>query len=531
MRDTSHQDLHPGYLCLFLAVIFLTACSPVGITPTSACGDGICDRFEDPQNCPLDCRPATIPTTSPPVITDQPEPTPQIAAQVLSATGAPANTHLPMSPASSSPFGVSGLDSSSGPIPYAQALADTNVRWLRLDGSAKAGWSYQRMRQNGFDFRELDALIRELQNHDFALSLTLSPWVSSPCLQENPDLESYVPADLEGYQDYVRQLVERYDGDGVRDMLGLRYALRLWQLDDAVDLQWAACLEAGFPQSASAQQYFTLYQATYAAIQEVDPEADLWPSFAFSLEPPYTYLDDYLKDFLELLTQAGLPLPQLDLHDHGANRSSTLSAIALIEDLAPGVPIWLGATSLPSGEQVRPRGDFHSFDLQVQARALIGWYLGMLSHPAVEKVFWQPLYDLPPGGEGYDQYGTNGLWSCRPSEGTGESGSICDGYDPKPSQAAYRLLVEKLDGFVSLEEINITTYRARFPDGHVVLVLWTYADPTTLDLREYGLEGQVTVTHLPQISAAGESPLVEQLEAIRVPVSLQPIFVEWQPPE
>lgn len=464
--------------------------------------------------------------------TDQPEPTAEIAAQILSATNAPVNTHLPLSPASASPFGVSRLETSQGPTFYAQALAESNARWLRLNDGAETGWSFQRMRQNGFDFRALDALIRELQERDIAISLTLSPWGdSNPCLEAELEMDSYVPEELASYQDYVHQVVERYDGDGVRDMLGLRYALRLWQLDEAADLMWVSCVEAGHPQFASAQQYFTLYRATYAAIQEADPGASLWPSFAFTLEEPYTYTDNYLQAFMTLINQAEIPLPQLDLHDYGANRSSTLSAIALIQDLAPGIPIWLGSTSLPSGEQVRPRGDFHNFDPRIQARSLIGWYLGMLSHPSVEKVFWDPLFDLPPGATGYARYGTNGLYACVFPEETEEDSAACKSFDPKPSQAAYRLLVEKLDGFLSLEEINITTYRARFSDGRIVMVLWTYAEPGALDLREYGLNGIVTVTHLPLDSSEDGAPRVEQLEASSVPVDLEPIFVEWQPTE
>ena len=474
---------------------------------------------------------ATLEPTSPAAPTESPDPTPEIAPRVLSAAETTSTTRLPESPASASPFGVSGLDVWPGPVLFAQALAETNGRWLRLHDGAGIDWSYQRMRQNGFDFSALDTLIRELQDHDIALSLSLSPWgASNLCLDAEIEAVSYVPADLAGYQDYVHQVVERYDGDGVRDMLGLRYAIRMWQLDDGADLLWADCADAGMPDFASAQQYFALYQATYNAIQEADPGAALWPSFDFTLDEPYRYTNDYLKAFIDQLNQAGIPLPQLDLHDHGANRSSTLSAIALIQDIAPGVPIWVGATSLPSGEQVRPRGDFHSFDPDIQARALISWYLGLLSHPTVEKVFWQPLYDLPPGETGYAQYGTNGLWQCLPPQDAEEDSVACEGYEPKPSQAAYRLLVEKLDGFQSLEEINITTYRARFPDGRVAMVLWTYADPALLDLREYGLSGVVTVTHLRETGGEELVSRVEQLEARSVPIGLEPIFVEWQPP-
>ena len=61
----------------------------------------------------------------------------------------------------------------------------------------------------------------------------------------------------------MRAVVERYDGDGVDDMPGLRVPVRAWQVDNEPD-----ALASG-----SWEDYARLQEITYRAIKEAFPEA------------------------------------------------------------------------------------------------------------------------------------------------------------------------------------------------------------------------------------------------------------------
>lgn len=76
---------------------------------------------------------------------------------------------------------------------------------------------------------ETDAWVRAVQGAGLEPLMMVSPW---PGNQTANHTEAYVPGDLHAYATYVRDLVERYDGDGHRDVPGLRRPVREFQVLD-----------------------------------------------------------------------------------------------------------------------------------------------------------------------------------------------------------------------------------------------------------------------------------------------------------
>ncbi len=85
----------------------------------------------------------------------------------------------------------------------------------------------------------------------------------------------FKPYDMEAYKDFVRALVERYDGDGIDDMPGLERPIKYWEVLNEPEAQGKPdetgrikCFFQG-----SGEEYYELLKATYEAIKEADPEA------------------------------------------------------------------------------------------------------------------------------------------------------------------------------------------------------------------------------------------------------------------
>ncbi len=70
----------------------------------------------------------------------------------------------------------------------------------------------------------------------------------------------YKPNDMEAYKEFVRRVVERYDGDGENDMPGLRYPVLYYEILNEPDLD----------NEESAQAYFEILKRSYQAVKEVN---------------------------------------------------------------------------------------------------------------------------------------------------------------------------------------------------------------------------------------------------------------------
>lgn len=77
------------------------------------------------------------------------------------------------------------------------------------------------------------------------------------------------PYDMQAYKAFVKALVERYDGDGIDDMSGLKYPIKYWEILNEPEAQ----KDNKYFFKGSGKEYFELVKASYEAIKEADPEA------------------------------------------------------------------------------------------------------------------------------------------------------------------------------------------------------------------------------------------------------------------
>lgn len=102
---------------------------------------------------------------------------------------------------------------------------------------------------------------------------------------------SFLPRDEKAYRTFVHALVERYDGDGVADMPGLRVPIKHWQVDNEPP--------------RGLKDYAAFLCITYKAIKEADPSAKVLIGGVPGFPPVSQYLADFDRHYLPTLDDLG----------------------------------------------------------------------------------------------------------------------------------------------------------------------------------------------------------------------------------
>ncbi len=134
--------------------------------------------------------------------------------------------------------------------------------WER-DHPGKANWQVIEPSRGNYNWTIIDNYVRSAQASGVQILFTIWPftdWDQLICnsdLPEEPPLPIGAaekgkdpggfselsrrrgkPCDMNVYQDYLRFLVERYDGDGDNDMAGLRYPVKYWEVGNEPELDF-----------------------------------------------------------------------------------------------------------------------------------------------------------------------------------------------------------------------------------------------------------------------------------------------------
>lgn len=354
-----------------------------------------------------------------------------------------------------SPFGMSGAysrpyittDNISQEEVYAMVSAleqpykdvqEMSIKWVRpgIDITwelVQPGLEYV---QNGvYDWTLVDSLYGRIPNGVSVLAnvglnqgLAAGSWNFI-----NPQAE-------QDYIKFIKNVVERYDGDGTKDMPGLTNPIRYWQTHN----EPSGNPGLGVP-ITDWQGFSHIQEITYKAIKESDPEAKVaMGGFAQghrvnSNDPLFT--QEYDGFFLPILqTLRGKYIDIFDIHCYGAGMEwpsywkkmkeiFTTFRQTLDENGYQNTEIWFTETALPT----QPFGE------KIQAADLVKRYIYPVSFGA-KKVFWwnmiegeRPLLDNAPS----DHYGViyDGVLSDDPGFAT-----------KKLSYYAYKKMIEVLEG-------------------------------------------------------------------------------------
>ena len=280
------------------------------------------------------------------------------------------------------------------------------------------GWAtMQPTPTSAYDFSQSDPAVQTIGAKGFSVVWNLRPtaaWsqLANPDCVDGPGVDDCAPdaAHEQAWKDYIKAVVERYDGDGVNDMPGLTVPVQFYVMDQEIAFEgtegsgdYAEALGYGFWDD-SIPSLIRLHKLTYEAIHEADPTGfsklvgsggllfDLYsdfPNYPAANPGPGSTVSARLDGanpkgaifragfdgLVELLTALGddsdgVKCDYIEWHPHNGWRAIDQS-LALIQQYAPTKPIFIddmwsnmfartsplgGWTEFIGGEQIE--GDF-----------------------------------------------------------------------------------------------------------------------------------------------------------------------------
>jgi len=408
-----------------------------------------------------------------------------------------------------------------------EMLSTVGGHWYRHHTSHFPSFDQRSLEQDGFDWTYRDELVTAVQEAEIDILLMIGRTHGlASCRQWRQFLaKPYLPQAGEEEQRYrhaVRTVVERYDGDGVDDMPGLKAPIRWFQLGNENDLHYEACQGAGV-EYATPAEYLALLRMTKEAMAEASSDARLAASMTFGRD--IETRTNWTEQLLSLDDGAALDvLDAVDIHDYSRDLRNQRRRIDLMHRFTGGqVPIWITETSVPGDPSAR-----EGWDWTRQARALPPIYCQALSTGKVDRVLWHTLSDGPPvrKSRAWRNFGTNSLYGCSdPVEAPGQPAE-CNDFERKPVGRAFQLMSDALVGWTAVKELKDgagyrverqgkgdalvligegTTFDAAAALGVPQVAVWDMVDPDAFDGRQPSVsDGEIAVGANPLLVTEAE---------------------------
>jgi|GEM_PF-3473285 len=419
----------------------------------------------------------------------------------------------------------------------------------------------------------LDTRVEEWAGAGFDMQLILksySMWASEPGSLPGVCYKGSLPQDeyQDDYAAWVQALVERYDADGEDDMPGLARAVPYYEIES--EAHHAGCWDG------TIEDYKKQLGIAYGAVKAADPDAkvilsgfdlgdtfDDFPTGAVAQqrmdhgEELYKQegASDHLFSFVEETLKATDSYDIIELH-YNRDYKGIYGEVNWIRKFSDK-PIWAGdAASGPWVKQeLYPAVPLYDEETDQTLLESVGnedpttlaWYRKEQAKLTAKKVV--AGMDAGLSGiviENIVDWGQE--WNAMNLGNFMFIGLLDADGNPKPAYYTYKLLIEKLGGFGSVERLDLTgdiiknrgegvwAFRLTV-GGKDVYVLW-YEDnvnacpicsvtedaSTTVDLSSY-LAGNVKATHI--ITEQGEtSAESETADASSIEVGESPVIVE-----
>lgn len=94
--------------------------------------------------------------------------------------------------------------------------------------------------------------------------------------ESNEELMMGAPCDMKAYASFLEKVVERYDGDGIDDMPGLKTPIKYWEIMNEPEMQGGGIGGAGEELKffvGTPQEYLEILKTSYETIKKADSEA------------------------------------------------------------------------------------------------------------------------------------------------------------------------------------------------------------------------------------------------------------------
>ena len=268
-----------------------------------------------------------------------------------------------------------------------------------------------------------DRYVQTIQAHDLEAVMVIGPW---PGIQTALYTSHYLPNRMDEYLSWVEEVVERYDGDGIRDMPNLKASVQFWEVDNEPDLHNHRP-PRGRPngidptQFETPEEYAQILVATSAAIRKANPKAKVLFGGLASVQNAHG--QEYLKTVLSKVETSDFDILSVHCYIDKPSVVGLEKSMSFIRSVLPNKPIWLTETGVPSDQ----RRAWMTEDKQ--GEMLFEIVMSALES-GFERLYWHTLR-TPEKKMG--PFASHGLLRSR-----------TDNYAEKPSAMVYKSLAEIL---------------------------------------------------------------------------------------
>jgi len=345
-------------------------------------------------------------------------------------------------------------------------INELNVSWHRPHAGPFIWGEIQKSNEE-FDWEDADYEVKRSQYYGLNILATIWPfadWDQKTCNEELSstqtkmffELGSYrnKPCDIESYKNFVKKLVERYDGDGVDDMPDLIVPIKYWEVSNEPSMQEELVFFTG-----SSSDYYDILKATYEAVKQADETS-------YIVSGGMAGVANDNKEFWEKVFDFG----GSNYFDIGNIHSISSDSDSLygeeykefLDDNKIEKIFWTTEAELKSNslQGVKPSEESY-------AKVIVKNYVEAFSSGS-DKIFYVGLENSP---------GDEESWLI------GKTGEKQEPY------YAYKTMVTKLDYFDKVEKIVDGQFKFTI-DTKIVYVLWG-----TNDINE-DITGQIKITDL-----------------------------------
>jgi hypothetical protein len=360
------------------------------------------------------CQESPTGTSTPPVST----PAPAVTMASPAASKTPETVPAVTTPATTAPEKTArppGSGTALPPIATTAIAADFAETMRNHFGFMPAQWDFAASREAGgafdrpffelfrwdmiekrpgfFDFSETDQHVLQAQKYGLHILANIQPfaiWDQSRCHgpqptglpgKGGPQPTRGKPCDMEAYRNFVKKLVERYDGDSLDDMPGLTVPIKHWELMNEPEFQTEPIYFQGTP-----AEYAEVLKATCETVKQADPEA-------YSVQGGMAGMMAGSAAWWQGVFDAGggqyLDIMNMHSIGHGEHLNIPAFKQLLAKNGLQDKPIWVTEVQYQQARQTQ------SYDNNDFAKILTRSYVFALANGA-DKLFYVNI-KLPPG--------------------------------------------------------------------------------------------------------------------------------------
>jgi hypothetical protein len=270
-------------------------------------------------------------------------------------------------------------------LPYFKELG---IKLARLHPNifGTFGWSGVDSDHDGknLDFSKQDALAKLAQKNNIDLLVGISPL---PTDDEWLNADTYIPVDKNAYSSYIKQLVERYDGDGKDDMPGLVSPIKYWQLENEPDLHNEFRKQRGNVTFSSPEEYFEVLTLTYQAVKEADPQAKLLLNVVGFGQNMGDTSFNYLQKLNELGAENYYDIFSYHVYPTTYETSLLTELLQKFKRMTGDKPVWITESGV--------NGKLGEESEKEQATWIVKHYVSNIAG-GVRKIVWLTIPDMSP---------------------------------------------------------------------------------------------------------------------------------------